>query len=94
MPRVLIVTSTYAPAMIADMHRARQLAWELPKLGWQVEILTPDVSYQPASCRDDDSRRHIGQVPTTEPPGQPCTPATLAVEGAPLPEASDMLEAR
>jgi Glycosyl transferase 4-like domain len=55
MPRVLIVTSTYAPAMIADMHRARHLAWELPKLGWQVEILAPDMSYQPASCRDDDS---------------------------------------
>jgi hypothetical protein len=55
MPRVLIVTSTYAPAMIADMHRARHLAWELPKLGWQVEILAPDVSFQPASCRDDDS---------------------------------------
>jgi glycosyltransferase involved in cell wall biosynthesis len=55
MPRVLIVTSTYAPAMIADMHRARQLAWELPKLGWQVEILAPDASHQPTSCRDDDS---------------------------------------
>jgi glycosyltransferase involved in cell wall biosynthesis len=55
MPRVLIVTSTYAPAMIADMHRARHLAWELPKLGWQVEVLAPDVSCQPASCRDDDS---------------------------------------
>jgi len=55
MPRVLIVTSTYAPAMIADMHRARHLAWELPKLGWQVEIVAPDVSHQPASCRDDDS---------------------------------------
>ena len=55
MPRVLIVTSTYAPAMIADMHRARHLAWELPKLGWQAEILAPDMSYQPISCRDDDS---------------------------------------
>ena len=27
--------------MIADMQRARMLAWELPKLGWNVEILTP-----------------------------------------------------
>ncbi len=57
MPRVLIVTSTYAPAMIADMHRARHLAWELPKLGWQVEILAPDVSFQPASCRGRRQRR-------------------------------------
>ena len=53
--RVLIVVSSYAPAMIADMHRARQLAWELPKLGWQVEILTPDSSYQKPFCLDPDS---------------------------------------
>ena len=53
--RVLIVTSSYLPTMIADMHRARHLAWELPKLGWDVEILAPDQSYQPPSCIDDDS---------------------------------------
>src|SRR5271156_5483842 len=53
--RVLIVTSAYAPTMIADMHRARHLAWELPALDWQVEILAPDASYQPASCPDADS---------------------------------------
>lgn len=52
--RVLIVTSSYAPAMIADMHRARQLAWELPGIGWQVEILSPDGSYQQPSCMDED----------------------------------------
>ena len=53
--RVLIVTSSYAPTMIADMHRARHLAWELPKIGWQVEILSPDNSYQQPSCLDEDS---------------------------------------
>jgi len=53
--RVLIVVSSYAPTMIADMHRARHLAWELPKIGWEVEILAPDSSYQLASCLDDDS---------------------------------------
>ena len=53
--RVLIVTSSYAPAMTADMHRARQLAWELPKLGWEVEILSPDAAYQLRSCLDMDS---------------------------------------
>lgn len=52
--RVLIVTSSYAPAMIADMHRARHLAWELPKIGWRVEILSPDGSYQQPSCMDED----------------------------------------
>jgi glycosyltransferase involved in cell wall biosynthesis len=41
--------------MIADMHRARQLAWELPSLGWDVEVLAPNASYQLSSCVDDDS---------------------------------------
>jgi len=41
--------------MIADMHRARHLAWELPKIGWDVEILCPDTSYQRPSCVDNDS---------------------------------------
>lgn len=52
---VLIVTSSYAPAMIADMHRARLLAWELPALGWNVEVLAPDSSYQFAHCLDKDA---------------------------------------
>src|SRR4051812_39967197 len=55
MRRVLIVTSSYAPTMIADMHRARHLAWELPELGCEVEILCPDVNFQPPSCIDSDS---------------------------------------
>jgi len=55
MRRVLIVTSSYAPTMIADMQRVRQLAWELPKLGWEVEVLSPSTEYQPASCVDEDS---------------------------------------
>lgn len=53
--RVLIVVSSYAPTMIADMHRARLLAWELPKLGWEIEILAPDASYQKVFCLDPDS---------------------------------------
>ena len=55
MRRVLIVTSSYAPTMIADMQRVRQLAWELPKLGWEVEVLCPSTEYQPATCVDEDS---------------------------------------
>ena len=42
--RVLIVVSSYRPAMLADMQRARALARELPALGWDVEILTPAPS--------------------------------------------------
>jgi hypothetical protein len=55
MRRVLIVTNAFAPAMIADMQRARHLAWELPKLGWEVEILAPNAAFQPPSCLDRDS---------------------------------------
>ncbi len=47
--RVLIVVSSYRPAMLADMQRARALAWELPALGWDVEILTP----APSEIRQD-----------------------------------------
>src|SRR6202035_3646868 len=32
-----------------------QLAWELPKLGWEVEILSPSSAYQPPTCIDEDS---------------------------------------
>jgi hypothetical protein len=32
--------------MIADMHRARHLAWELPQLGWDVEVLAPNTQFQ------------------------------------------------
>lgn len=46
MKRVLLVTSSYRPTMIADMHRVRHLAWELPKIGWDVEVLTPNVEFQ------------------------------------------------
>ena len=41
--------------MIADMQRARQLAWQLPEAGWEVEILCPGIDYQPPSCNDADS---------------------------------------
>ncbi len=41
---MLLVVSSYRPAMLADMQRARALAWELPALGWGVEILTPAAS--------------------------------------------------
>jgi glycosyltransferase involved in cell wall biosynthesis len=41
--------------MIADMQRVRQLAWELPKVSWEVEVLSPSTEYQPATCVDEDS---------------------------------------
>lgn len=53
--RVLIVVSSYAPTMIADMQRARMLAAKLPKLNWEVEVLTAGTQFQHPSCIDIDS---------------------------------------
>jgi hypothetical protein len=52
--RALIVVSSYKPAMASDMHRARMLCFDLPQQGWDVEILTPDVSYQRPITIDPD----------------------------------------
>ena len=46
MKRVLFIVSSFAPAMPADGHRARMLCRELPRLGWEVEVLSPGLSYQ------------------------------------------------
>ncbi len=54
--RVLLVTSSYAPAMVADMHRVRHLAWELPRCGWECEVLAPDASFQRSQHLEPDSQ--------------------------------------
>jgi glycosyltransferase involved in cell wall biosynthesis len=41
--------------MLADMQRARMLAWELPKLGWEVEVLAPLASEIRQDAVDPDS---------------------------------------
>jgi hypothetical protein len=46
------VTSSYAPTTRADMHRARHLAWELPRLGWDTEILCPNSQFQRSASRE------------------------------------------
>ena len=46
MPRLLLVTSSYAPAFPADVHRARHLAWQLQAIGWTVEVLAPGRAFQ------------------------------------------------
>lgn len=53
--RVLVVTSSYVPACIADMHRARHLAWELPTQGWAVEVLYPNSDFQRPECLEPGS---------------------------------------
>lgn len=78
--RVLIVVSSFRPAMTADMQRARQLCWELPHLGWDVEIITPDASYQNPLCLDSDSMEFFApQTPVHELP--PFAPALFRVAG-------------
>lgn len=41
--------------MLADMHRARMLAYDLPDCGWDVEVLTPSVAYQQPTWIDPNS---------------------------------------
>src|SRR5437867_13022492 len=53
--RLLLVASSYSPVTIADMHRVRHLAWELPKLGWELEVLVPNVSFQRPEYLEPDS---------------------------------------
>lgn len=55
MKRVLIVTSSFTPAMPASVHRARQLGWCLREAGWDVEVLTPSVEFQRTEWLDDQS---------------------------------------
>ncbi len=55
--RLLIVVSAFCPAMLADMQRARMLAWELPKFGWEVEVLTPRATEVRQDAIEPDSTR-------------------------------------
>ena len=57
MKRLLLVTSSYAPVMIADMQRARMLAWDLPAVGWEVEVLAPNEELQRKGTIQPESNR-------------------------------------
>jgi glycosyl transferase family 4 len=77
--RVLIVTNTYAPAMIADMHRTRHLAWELPSRGWEVEVLVPDDSYQLPVTLEADSAAFFAPGTPVHRVAQRCAPVHRAL---------------
>lgn len=67
--RVLIVVSSYKPAISASMHRARMLGWYLRRCGWDFEILCPSVSLQPRAWIDPDADRFFApDVTATEAP--------------------------
>jgi glycosyltransferase involved in cell wall biosynthesis len=53
--RVLIVTSSYYPAVLADTHRARLLAPDLRFFGWDAEILAAGVEFQRPDAIETDS---------------------------------------
>lgn len=42
--------------MLADMQRARALADDLPKTGWDVEVLVPDIAFQHPVYIEPESR--------------------------------------
>src|SRR5277367_1026995 len=67
--RVLIVSSSFTPAMPASVHRARQLGWCLPEAGWEVEVLTPSVQFQRPEWLDEKSAIFFpAQIPCHEVP--------------------------
>ena len=60
--RILFVVSTWRPAFLADMQRVRLLAPELKKLGWEMEVLHPDGSFQPAYALEPGARKFFPVV--------------------------------
>jgi hypothetical protein len=50
--RVLIVASSFSPALPANAHRARLLTWCLRKHGWDFEILAPSIEFQHSQWLD------------------------------------------
>jgi hypothetical protein len=52
--------------MMADMQRARLIAGELPKFGWEAEILTPEASFQTDFSRLQGEGLAFPEVPVYE----------------------------
>jgi hypothetical protein len=63
MPRALLVVSTWSPAMLADMQRMRLLAGHFRSCGWDVEVLAPDVTFQPDYSVEPEPGRFFPEVP-------------------------------
>jgi hypothetical protein len=54
--------------MMADMQRVRQIAGEMPNYGWDVEILSPDASFQTDFSRIQGQGAAFPEVPLHEVP--------------------------
>ena len=57
------MVSTWKPAFLADMQRVRLLAPALVGAGWQLEILHPDVSYQPGYALEPGAEKFFPNMP-------------------------------
>jgi glycosyltransferase involved in cell wall biosynthesis len=55
MRRLLIVTGSYYPAILADTHRARLLATELRHFDWEVEVLAAGTEFQREDAIETDA---------------------------------------
>ncbi len=55
--RVLLVTASFVPVLLADMQRARMLAASLPGFGWEVEVLTVSGGFYPGDAVDPEGAR-------------------------------------
>jgi glycosyltransferase involved in cell wall biosynthesis len=53
--RVLLVTNALPPTMLADSQRARLLAYKLPPVGWDIELVAPDADFQIPTYLDQKS---------------------------------------
>jgi glycosyltransferase involved in cell wall biosynthesis len=49
------------------MHRVRHLAWELPKLGWEVELLYPNLDFQRAEYVEPEPGELFNPSASTHP---------------------------
>src|SRR5579862_6962253 len=74
MKRALLICSSYAPAMPANMHRVRMIARHLPQFGWDFEIVAPSLDFQekvwlepnPSLFFEPDTRCHMVAEPRWE----------------------------
>lgn len=72
--KVLLVVSSYEPALAASMHRVRMLAWYLRHYGWDFEILSPSISFQQKVWIDPKAHRFFApNAPVTHAKPMPVT---------------------
>jgi glycosyltransferase involved in cell wall biosynthesis len=64
--RVLLVTSGLPPTMLADAHRGRMLCYDLPRWGWDIEVLSPSSQFRSGASIEPRSEALRSQAPIHE----------------------------